>query len=255
VISGRRDPDVWPISCCPAVKERARQRAATGSAFGRSTEGAESSRHRQLLPSQKTVGCSPEKNRRCPKSQMGKGEEAESQLERTRIGEALSATPGSLKKRHHSKSRVSHHTVHLSVMDGAVGMTASQSQASAKRIPLSGAFCSILRIKTASACKPEKRKALAARAHSPLAQRRWSSALLQTFRSFQPAVWGSAMQRFHGCEELLNSPSFASILSGFPSRVPISWLFPVDWEKLVAQPTTCSAVLCRRHRCDLCLYR
>jgi len=139
VISGRRDPDVWPISCCPAVKERARQRAATGSAFGRSTEGAESSRHRQLLPSQKTVGCSPEKNRRCPKSQMGKGEEAESQLERTRIGEALSATPGSLKKRHHSKSRVSHHTVHLSVMDGAVGMTASQSQASAKRIPLSGA--------------------------------------------------------------------------------------------------------------------
>jgi hypothetical protein len=124
-------------------------------------------------------------------------------------------------------------------MDGAVRMTASQSQASSKRIHLAGAFCSIPRTKTASACKAEKRKVVADRGSALLAQRRWSTVLLLVFRSFRYAVWGSAMQRIHLCQEVLNSPSSASILSGFPSTVPISRR--PSWSsanKLAEQPTT-----------------
>jgi hypothetical protein len=143
---------------------------------------------------------------------------------------SLSATPVALNKNHQSTFIVSHHTVHLSVMDGSVGMTANQSQPSTKRMPVTDALCFIPRIKTTSACKHEKRKALKCRRDSPLAPSRWSTDLLPTscpsnMRSVAMPCNGAAQR-----QKSFNSPSFALILSGFPSRVPISRLFLVNGE-------------------------
>ena len=232
MISGRGDPDVRLISYCPAIKEGARKRAAAGSAFGRSTQGAKASWRWQLLPSrpQKTFACRPEKNRRCPKSKVGKSEETESRLKSHQA--ACPELRSALRNSTTQKSRVRHHTVHLSVMDGTVRMTASQSQARSKRMHRTAAFCSVPEIKINSTCKPEKRKALVGRGNERFTLRRLSAAGLLTsdplaLRSGVVRSRASARRR-----DLLNFASLASILSGFPSRVPIPRLFSVDWARV-----------------------
>ena len=166
----------------------------------------------------------------------------------------MSGTPVSHKKRHHSKSRVSHHTVHLSVMDGTVRMTASQSQTSSNWIHLSGALCSILKIKTASACKSLKRQTVAGRKSALIAQRQSFTALPLTFRSFHSEAWGSAMRPLFLRQGPLHCPSFTSILSGFPSSVPTSRRSRGPGKNLAARPLGVRSAA-DVTRCDLCLYR
>jgi hypothetical protein len=142
----------------------------------------------------------------------------------------VSGTPVSHKKRHHSKSRVSHHTVHLSVMDGAVRMTASQSQASSKRMHRTGAFCSVPEIKTTSTCKPEKTKAVARRGNELVTLRRSSAALVLTFVSLALGSSAAGCRASARRRNPLNSASLVSFLSGFPSRIQPSTSSRADWK-------------------------
>ena len=116
---------------------------------------------------------------------MGEGQERKNRLA-PNSKSPLSANPVGLNKNHHAILIVSHHTVHLSVMDGSVGMTASRFQASTKQIPLILAVCSTRRIKTNSECKSEKTKALHGHKNALLAWSRGSRALLLAVGLSQP---------------------------------------------------------------------
>ncbi len=102
---------------------------------------------------------------------------------------------------------------------GAVRMTASQSQASSKRIRLAGAFCSIPRITTASGRKSEKRKAAESCRMALLAKCLSTTARFLTVGSFHPEIRDVPFNTYRCTRSASLSLLRTPILSAFPSTV------------------------------------